>query len=183
MWLKWLCWSIGILVGLFLACLGLGEFTQSGTATHVDFSPDLFTHRTVRELYLLGYPILVLGERPWRTDLDEYLHAEGFVPGPDTAEPRWCMIKGFRPGVRGWSGRAKSFCREARCFGGESEEWVTWSEQHPELSARLWPKVVALVRRESYWNAAMALRAAEQAGPEWADVEALYRERAEPDDD
>lgn|GEM_PF-3223336 len=131
--------------------------TQCGVSG-VEFSPDRFAHRKFRYLQL---PVLEVQITPRFTDefhtpLEKYLHAHGYVPPTD--RERWHFICGSAPGVRGWRGPARWLCHGLRCWGNESDKWITWSQDHPECARLLWPRVVALARREEYYSAHVLLK-------------------------
>ena len=147
------------LAGVFVATLCWGEV--GGT----EFSPDRFAHRSFRyrAIPLLEIRVTPRRHREYRTPLEEYLHGHGLVPEADRSEARWLLVKGFRAGVRGWHGSAKRMCNALDCWSGKSEQWVTWSEAHPELAEVLWPTVVSSARTERFSEACRAVRLAEHA--------------------
>ncbi|MCO6045272.1 hypothetical protein NG895_15275 [Aeoliella sp. ICT_H6.2] len=146
---RWPRWpSIGVVV---LLVMGGGWFCgPSGRVTGVEFSPDLFEHRSFRYYQWCGIPITPKETHVWRTDFDAYLHDAGYIDTAGIDEPRWQLVKGFAPGVRGWSGPAKHGCQAIGCFNGDDGQWITWSSDHPELAAVAWPVIVLWVRDERY---------------------------------
>jgi hypothetical protein len=122
----------------------------SGVVSGTEFSPDLFCHRAFRYYQWCGVQVTPTSTSQWRTSIDDYVHANGFARGATTDEPRWHFIKGFRPGLRGWSGSAKSMCHGLGCFRGDHDRWAVWSKQNPELSAVVWTQVVEWARRGEY---------------------------------
>jgi len=125
-------------------------FGPSGTVHGVEFSPDRFCHRSFRYHLWCGIQITPKETHQWRSDLEEYLHEQGFVSSADAPNPRWLLVKGFKPFVRGWFGEAKFLCQAVDCYGGGSNRWVTWSKDHPELAKVLWPQVVRWARNDQY---------------------------------
>lgn len=139
----------GLLALPFLAIV-----LSSGTARGVEFSPDLFKHRSFKYWASPLLPDDQIGWRrteEWTSPLEDYLHSNGYIKPVKTVDVRWDLIKGFRPGVRGWSGGAKYMCQGLGCWGEGSEKWVTWSAQHPDLAAVLWPKVIDFARSGDYY--------------------------------
>lgn len=122
----------------------------SGTVYGVEFSPDRFSHRSFRYYQWCGIQITPKQSREWRSEVDDYIHEHGFVANVDRPDPRWHLVKGFAPGVRGWHGNAKLMCQSVGCWGG-NDEWVTWSEDHPDLAKIIWPQVVVWARNEQYY--------------------------------
>ncbi len=122
---------------------------QSGWAHGVEFSPDLFCHRSFRYYQWCGIQVTPKQTREWRSAVDEYVHENGFVSDADVDEPRWHFVHGFAPGWRGWVGIAKPFCLGVGCWKG-SDQWVKWSEDHPDLAKIVWPQVVTWARHEQY---------------------------------
>ncbi len=167
-----LFWPAIIGGGLLLA---LGVFmARHGAVSGVEFSPDLVSHRNYHYYAVFGVRVWPKQTRQWRTDLEQYLHRRNLVPPTDVG-PRWHPVLESRQGKPDRFGRAQPMCVELKCLAGRSGEWVTWSKQHPELAAKLWPRVVQLARAERYdqiRNAVLAARLAEKDGR----FEAHYRE-------
>jgi hypothetical protein len=151
---RWKYLEAGVWVGLVaIVILIAGWFIgPSGTATGVEFSPDLFRHRSFRQHQWCGVAYSKETEE-WQSAIDDYLHAEGFVTA-SSHKARWHFVKGFAPGVRGWHGPAKHMCQAVGCFSGD-DRWVQWSKDHPELAKVLWPQVVAWARNEDYTTIAV----------------------------
>ena len=144
----WRYASITLLVcgGIFiLGCL-LGS---TGSVSGVEFSPDRISHRSFQYFAWCGIPVTPKVTREWRSPTDEFLHAHGFAPNADVANPRWHFVKGMAPGVRGWSGEAKPMCKAIGCWS-RSDEWIKWSEANPELAQAVWPQVVEWARDRRY---------------------------------
>lgn len=125
-------------------------FGASGQVTGVEFSPDLFEHRSFRYYQWCGIRVTTKHTHVWRSGFDDYLHDSGYVDTTGIKEPRWQLVKGFAPHVRGWSGPAKSLCLSIGCFNGRDERWITWSNDHPELAKVAWPALVQLSREGKY---------------------------------
>src|SRR5262245_12236148 len=90
-------------------------FGPSGTATGVEFSPDRFCHRSFRYTTWCGLQLWPQETHEWRSKVDDYVHAAGFATPSVRTTPRWHFIKGFAPGVHGWSGPAKFMCQAIGC--------------------------------------------------------------------
>ena len=139
-----------VVAALFVVLVVSAEYFElAGWTTGVEYSPDLFVHRSFRYYTVLGIRLTPKRTETWMSPVDEYLHRNGFVDATASSQPRWRLVKAYAPGVRGWSGDAKWMCMGLGCWAG-SDRWVKWSEQHPELAKRLWPHVVDRVRRERY---------------------------------
>jgi hypothetical protein len=139
-----------LVVAIFVAVAALGWFFgPSGTVHGIEFSPDRFAHRSFRYYVWCGVPITPSRTHEFRTPVDEYVHAHGFVPDSDARSPRWDLVKGFAPHVRGWHGNAKSMCKALGCWSG-SDRLVRWSTDHPDLAEIVWPKIVEWARRGEY---------------------------------
>lgn len=143
--------ALAVTVGLLLVASWLA--ISSGTVSGIQFSPDTFEHRSFRYYVVGGIQITTTKTEVCRTDFERYLADKGFLNTEDAFEPRWLLVKGSAPGVRGWHGEAKWLCFALGCFNGESQAWVSWSRDNPEQAAQLWPQVIALAREEEFGEA------------------------------
>ncbi len=172
-----LTWLI-VIPGVLLL-VGGAYVCMRGTVQGVQFSPDLVSHRSFHYYELFGVQVWPTRTREWRSALEEFLHAEGLVP-PSSGEPRWHRVTSRRANGTDWNGPALAACSELGCLDAESERWVQWSTTHPELAAKVWPRVIALAREEQYdkiSNAMLAAKLAEKDG----NFEKYYREFADDD--
>lgn len=124
-------------------------FGPSGIVQGVEFSPDLFAHRSFRYYCWCGVQISFKDHSLWRSNIDKYLHRNEFITENAGHQPRWLFVKGFAPGIRGWHGRAKYYCQGVGCWDG-NDRWVQWSEKNPNLAKALWPKVIVWARQGKY---------------------------------
>ena len=137
-----------ITVCLVIVVLGW-IFGPSGSVHGIEFSPDRFAHRSFSYYQWCGLQISPMQTREWHSKVDEYLHANGFVPRTEELTPRWDFVKGSAPFVRGWHGDAKVMCQAIGCYSG-SDEWVVWSQNNPELANVVWPQVMSWARNGQY---------------------------------
>ncbi|HEX3869624.1 MAG TPA: hypothetical protein VHV77_04225, partial [Pirellulales bacterium] len=98
-----------VLVSTGLAAWAASRFLSYleviGEATGVEFSPDVFKHRSFRYWTAAGFALP--GTRrtyEWSSDLDTYLNTNGFVLAPPNRPTHWEFVRGFHPGRRGWMG-------------------------------------------------------------------------------
>lgn len=122
----------------------------NGWARGVEYSPDLLSHRSFRYLVCCGVQVTPKQTDVWRSSLDDYLYENKYATPASTHPPRWRLVQGFSPGIRGWSGEVKFVCQGLGCWESTDSVWVDWSEEHPKLAAVLWPRVVAWLRSEEY---------------------------------
>jgi hypothetical protein len=141
----------------FAVLIVLPYFELSGVVSGVEFSPDRFCHRSFRYFSVFGVQVSPTRTREWRSRIDEYLHANGFVQPSVRTSARWCLVKGFAPGVRGWHGGAKDACQALGCWGG-NDKWIEWSDEHPELANVLWPQVVSWMQEEKFVEVTVLFR-------------------------
>lgn len=139
-----------IVAAIALSLAALACFVGlSGTVSGVEFSPDRFSHRSFRYYQFCGLQITPKQTREWRSHVDDYLHKHGFVSNGNSQNPRWHFVKGFAPGVRGWSGMAKYMCQSVGCWNGD-DKWIKWSNERPDLAEVIWPQVVTWARNGQY---------------------------------
>jgi hypothetical protein len=103
--------------------------------------------------WLFGVVVWERCEPPMDHPTAVRLRQLGGMDAPDEARARWVLIKGFRPGVRGWHGDGKEFLRGLgpTSFGTPvplpvNEElaqngWVRWAAHDPAASRRFWRRV------------------------------------------
>jgi hypothetical protein len=132
----------------------------TGTVGGVEFSPDIFEHRSFQYYQWCGIQLTPTRYSLWQSDVDQYLHDQGFVGSPQDINPRWYFVKGFAPHVRGWSGEAKWMCQGIDCYSG-SDRWVHWSRENQELAEVVWPRVVTWARDEQFAAVYMLFRLTE----------------------
>lgn len=146
-------------------------FGPSGTVWGVEFSPDRFSHRSFRYYQWCGIPITPKKTVEWRSNIDQYIHENGFAPSVDTENPRWHFVKGFAPWQRGWIGPAKVMCQAVGCYSNR-DCWLKWSKAHPDLARIVWPQVVQWARNEQYAEISLLFRSSgleDAASPEEVD--------------
>lgn len=139
---------MGLLI--FSGLLLFVGFLHSGRVHGVEYSPDLYCHRSFHYFQLFGLQVTRTHVKEWYSNVDRYLHDSGYARRRPIANPRWLFCKGFAPAVRGWSGEVKTLCHSLGCFRGDDNKWVEWSEANPELAAEVWPVVVNWIDKEQY---------------------------------
>lgn len=100
------------------------------------FSPDTLDYKT-RSHDILCWPTY------HRTKLTEYLIEKDFWSPHPTSSPRWILMFEWWPGTRDGD---LGLHRELT--GSKGDEWIEWSEKHPERAAVLWPQVITLLRAD-----------------------------------
>jgi hypothetical protein len=139
------------IVAVLVAVATIGWlFGPSGDAHGVEFSPDLFCHRSFHYRTWCGIKLPPTQTHVWRSKVDEYVHNNGFATSANVDNPRWDFVKGFAPGVKGWTGKAKHMCQALGCWE-DSDKWVVWSENNPELAKVVWPQVVEWASDQKYY--------------------------------
>lgn len=137
-----------VVIGLAVLCWADGAV---GVTSGVEYSPEAVAHRSFRQVVLFGWiPLSPRRTEEWRTPLDEYLIQRMYATPQAYGKSEWVFVKGFAPGVRGWSGPAKHACWGMGCWDGSSQEWVDWSNEHPENAEALWPTVVSWLRERKF---------------------------------
>jgi hypothetical protein len=134
-----------------------GLLGPSGSVSGVEFSPDIFQHRSFRYYQWCGLQLTPTQYDVWQSNVDQYLHEQGFVGSSHDINPRWYFVKGFAPHVRGWFGDAKWMCQGIGCYSG-SDRWIRWSQENPDLAEIVWPRVVTWARNEQFAEVYMLFR-------------------------
>lgn len=129
----------------------------SGEVRGVEYSPDLIMHRSFRYWQWCLIPITPNQISEWRSDVDRYIVEHGFAKSDSSDQPRWHFVRGFAPGVRGWSGIAKPMCVSVGCWDDDNQ-WLAWSDENPEFAEIVWPQVVMWARGERYDSIMWLLR-------------------------
>lgn len=161
-WKRWAKkrWLICLFIAtpsFWLAFVVLEHFELAGRVHGVEFSPDLVKHRSFSYWVLFDVQVTPTRQHEWFQTVDEFLHSNGYVAPSSQTPPRWYFVKGFRPSWRGWIGPAKSYCQAVGCWGSGSDWQTEFTKKHPELAARLWPRVLDLARREEFDTVRMFL--------------------------
>lgn len=118
---------------------------RMGYARGLEWSPGRFERRSFTYIVVFDFQITPKQTSKWRTELEEFLHKNGFVPPHVADVDDWEFMRGSKPGVRGWIG-------EARIINPilKDETWVDWSVKNPELAKTLWPVFVARAQARQF---------------------------------
>ena len=95
----------------------------------------------------------------------------GVIPAVIEADARWVLIKGFKPGVRGWKGAGSEYLRALgpTSFGTpvalpasedvSSNVWIRWAAKDSAAASQFWGDVRkhVLGGRDGSWEAARSL--------------------------
>lgn len=132
---------------LLMAIVVLSVFTPFGVykVYETRFSPDTFSFRATQHFELYGLQITPRRTSEWGTPLIEHLRTSGYLDEQAPGNARWHFVHGMKPGVKGWMGNAKDAYRSFK-----QEQWIEWSNGHPEHARYLWPKIIAHTRAERY---------------------------------
>lgn len=110
-----------------------------------EFSPETLKVRTQREWRLLGIPLASSGSQLYRPELVEYLVAEGYWQPTHARSPRW-IARVDVASTSSWHLESHPLHEEF----AESQFWITWTEEHPELAAEVWPTVHQVLQQNQY---------------------------------
>lgn len=108
-----------------------------------DFSPDTLETSSRSEILLplTDLPIYRSPRSSYRYDLVQYLIEYGYwSPVPESGSP----IRVSRWNTQWRDGQSDLH----RQFAWYADDWIAWTEQHPELADVLWPEVLAMLRSE-----------------------------------
>lgn len=133
-------------------------FGPTGSVRGIEFSPDIFAHRSFRYYQWCGIQITPTRLETWQSQVDNYVHAQGHVDSQFASNPRWHFVKGLAPHLRGWIGPAKPMCQAVGCYSGD-DRWIKWSEANPEFARIVWPRVVTWAQNERYYAVSCLFRA------------------------
>ncbi len=163
-----------VISGLLILCALFGALWFAfppQKVTGVEVSNDVVQHRSFYRRRWLGFTIHEETKR-WETPLETYIKKQGWVREQKTDNPQWHLSKemveyrGLMISLQSRhlgfiKGRARQLCSLLRCYSGQSDRWVTWSKQHPERAAEVWPEFYRLLREDSWSEANDFLRRAE----------------------
>ena len=116
------------------------------------FSPDTLETKSQSEtlLFLTSVPIYRSSYQYHRYELVDFLIAEGYWTPSAAPSPRWL---GTNRSNAQWRDGQSPIHREFAWF---ADDWIAWTQAHPELAAVLWPLVLEELRSgntECQWNA------------------------------
>jgi hypothetical protein len=122
-----------------------------GDASRVEFSPVSFEFRVTTKYYVPHTDLLLYSveHEPYRNRITQYwIDCGYFTPPLKVNLQQWDTLsdwKRWEPGLgdgEAWSFWGKAACRSKT----EVAQWMKWSEDHPQLAEKLWPKVIQLLR-------------------------------------
>lgn len=83
------------------------------------------------------------------TPLQAYLVKQGFVNDAPDNKVRWFHGYGYSSHGRAGSGPMQILIGFSGVFDATNDDLVTWSENHPEMAAALWPVVIEFMNHQS----------------------------------
>lgn len=132
-----------IQVVVVLPCVILFSFLNDGGLAY--FSPDTFEIRSQSEITLpiLNTPVYrsSYSYRDNSFELVEYLVAKGYWSPRETDEPRWILLFHWNDA---WRDGDTQWYRDVN----RSNEWIEWTEKHPDIARVLWPAVLSFLRSD-----------------------------------
>ena len=156
-----------------MAAIAVWGWTTVAHGGRTYFSPDTFQVRFQSEVLLpLSYAPAWRSSFTYRHDtypLVEYLVSHGFWAPVATPEPRWILLNHWNVQWRDGHSTLYKYLK--------SQEWIEWTESHPDVAKVLWPNVLSLLRDSSYtWEVEHVMYLARGAS-----TEAEWRELVERD--
>jgi hypothetical protein len=106
------------------------------------FSPDTLDAYVQGEILLPGTRLPIFRTPPmyFRYRVVTYLVDKGYWAPRTTGSPSWLRL--YHTNAQ-WSDGKTDLYHELRWRG---DEWIYWSDRHPNLAADLWPRVLARIR-------------------------------------
>ena len=127
-----------------------------------EFSPHTFQRRRFRyvEIPLLGIQVWPIDRQDTTNDLEQHLRLlPGIVESPTVK--RWDLGRVRRTGQDWEEGDVLILCMYLDAVDAKEQlHWYTWSLEHPELAAELWPVVGQLAQKQMYPLVPVAFRLA-----------------------
>lgn len=129
------------LAGLGLVILIYLASTKGGRTF---FSPDTLESREQGERlsYFFLLPVSRSNFKVYRPKLASYLIAEGYWSAKSTNTPRWLLVEH-------WNSQWRDGDTMLSRIFGRTSYWIDWSEQHPDLAAVVWPRVLESLRQSN----------------------------------
>jgi hypothetical protein len=113
------------------------------------FSPDSLDNRTQSEILLplTELPLYRSRYEYHRYPLTNYLVGKGYWSARAAESPRW--VSTFHWNEQ-WHDGTAPFHKE---LGWRVQDWITWSEAHPDIAADFWPRVLRIMRDgDPHWH-------------------------------
>jgi len=161
--------SARIVIGIFLVLgvMGSGVLVVMifGSVSGQEFSPAGFRRRTFQyyRIPLIGLQVSPIWRTPSTNELERHLSAARLIPPPAQPATRWDLVE-VQAAIKYHAGDALLLTRYLDTPTDEDElAWLTWTEEHPELAAVLWPAVADTTRRGNYVVVPDLMRLAQQA--------------------
>lgn len=133
--------TFAIIGGLVLLAL-----LSSSPGGWLYFSPDTYMAERQEErlFYKTEFPIYRSMRTAYRPKLASYLIERGYWKPRRTNTPTWLCVEHWNAR---WRDGHSSLKRQI--FGGGGEDWINWSETHPDMAQVLWPMVERELRAGS----------------------------------
>ncbi len=151
LWGRFLCTIAGLFIGAILLFFTVWIF---GHVRGEEFSPDTFEVRSFSyyRIPLTEIQVKAVRHHTFGSALRDHLIRKNLLPKSANDTPRWDLV--YRQNL--WSREAilgdaqflVDFLPDFR--DGWDDEWLTWTQDHPDLAAILWPAVAELARTNLY---------------------------------
>lgn len=147
---------LAVFLVLFFSFLGFSFKDSLITGGESEFSPSSFQHRS-RQSYgipFLNLTLISIESGPYRKKIVMYWINKGYFKHPNNEANEWDMISSWsQKEGRPRNGPARDFWNKTGCSNDDiSEEWIKWSESHPDLANQLWPKIIWLLHEAQRGN-------------------------------
>lgn len=154
--------GVSLLGGLGLLFVVAVCTVTFGRVEGEEFSPQTFQRRRFRyvEIPLLGIQVSPIDRQDTTNGLEQHLRQlPGVAQIPVTK--RWDLVRIRRAGQDWEEGDGLILCMYLDAVDAKDQlHWYTWSQQHPELAAELWPVVGQLAQNQMYALVPVAFRLA-----------------------
>ena len=147
--LRWFATGTAVIL-LMGGCVGGIAAIPFLFARGTEFDPQAFKRRDFSYVQIGGAPVSPIV----RTDRDDALYAaiRGLPTFPPAGPPRWDLVddtwRFWNPSSQYDAELLESFL--ARRAPAADKDWVTWTQDHPDLAAIAWPVVVEICRDYLY---------------------------------
>lgn len=156
--------AIGLLGGVLALAFAVLLF---GHAQGEEFSPDTFECRSFSyyRIPLTEIQVTAIRHYKYNSPLRDHLFRNNLLPKSEDNAPRWNLVYRHtltsREGIVGDAKILIDFVPEFRW--DIKNEWLSWTQDHPDLAAVLWPAIAELARTNLYIYVPDILELAEAA--------------------